>query len=86
MLQGAPSKRSLSPARVNGRIRAREVRVIGEQGEQLGVMSLAAALQLARSRGVDVVEIAPRAKPPICRIVDHGRFRYELSRRRKGKT
>ncbi|HKS38382.1 MAG TPA: translation initiation factor IF-3 [Verrucomicrobiae bacterium] len=86
VLQGAPSKPSLGTVRVNGRIRARKVRVIGERGEQHGVMSLAEALQLARARSVDLVEIAPLAKPPICRMVDYGRFRYEQSRRRKSKT
>lgn len=72
-----------SMVRVNHRIRAREVRVIGEEGEQLGIMPLAEALGLAFSRSLDLVEIAPRARPPICRIVDYGKFRYELSK--KGK-
>ncbi len=86
VLQGAPSKRLHRAVRVNGQIRAHEVCVIGEQGDKLGIMSLSDALQLARSRSIDVVEIAPRAKPPICRIVDYGKFRYESSRKRKGKT
>ena len=86
VLQGTPLKPSLSTARVNGKIQAREVRVIGEQGEQLGIMPLAEALRLAQSRSIDLVEIAPRARPPICRIVDYGKFRYEWSRRRKRKT
>ena len=59
--------------------------VLGEQGEQLGIMPIAEALRLAQSRGIDLVEIAPRARPPTCRIVDYGKFRYELSRRRKRK-
>ena len=70
VLQRAPAKPSLSTARVNGKIQAREVRVIGEQGEQLGIMPLANALSLAQSRSIDVVEMAPHAKPPVCGIVD----------------
>ncbi len=68
--------------RVNGKIRAREVRVIGEEG-QLGVMSLGEALTLARSRGVDLVEVAATANPPVCRLVDYGKFRYEQAKRDK---
>ena len=86
VLQGVPPKLSLSTAKVNGKIRAPEVRVIGEHGEQLGIMPLADALQLAQSRSIDLVEIAPRARPPVCRIVDYGKFRYELSRQRKRKS
>ena len=69
--------------RRNGKIRAREVRVIGGQKEQLGVMSLSAALQLARDKGLDLIEIAPNATPPVCRIVDYGKFLYEESKRNK---
>jgi translation initiation factor IF-3 len=84
VLKGIAPKLSLGdPVRVNGRIRAREVRVIGEHGEQLGIMSLADALNLARSACIDLVEIAPHAKPPVCRLVDYGTFRHELSK--KGK-
>jgi translation initiation factor IF-3 len=68
---------------VNGKIRAREVRVIGEQGAQLGVLPLGDALNLARNAGVDLVEIAPNANPPVCRIVDFGKFRYEQSKKEK---
>ena len=85
VLQGAPKTQSLTPVRINGKIRAREVRVIGEQGEQLGILSLADALSLARSHGIDLVEIAPTAKPPVCRIVDFGRYRYEASNNQKKK-
>jgi translation initiation factor IF-3 len=69
--------------RVNNKIRAREVRVIGDNGEQLGVMSLNEALALARQRGVDLVEIAATATPPVCRVVDYGKFRYEQSKKDK---
>ena len=69
--------------RVNGKIRAREVRVVGDEGKQLGVMPLGDALNLARNEGVDLVEIAPNANPPVCRIVDFGKFRYEQSKKDK---
>ncbi len=69
--------------RRNGKIRAREVRVIGDQKEQLGVMSLTIALQLARDKALDLIEIAPNATPPVCRIVDYGKFLYEESKRNK---
>jgi translation initiation factor IF-3 len=69
--------------RVNGKIRAREVRVIGVDGKQLGVLSLGDALTMARSNGVDLVEIAPNAMPPVCRLVDYGKFRYEQAKREK---
>ncbi len=69
--------------RINGKIRAREVRVIDEAREQLGVISLNDALRLARSKGLDLVEIAPTAVPPVCRIVNYGKFRYEEAKRGK---
>jgi translation initiation factor IF-3 len=80
-----PSRPS-SPAsfvRVNGKIRAREVRVIGTDGKQLGVFSLADAINMARANAVDLVEIAAAANPPVCRLVDYGKFRYEQSKRDK---
>ena len=67
--------------RVNNKIRAREVRVIGENQQQLGVMSLNEALAMARQRGVDLVEIAATANPPVCRLVDYGKFRTSKRRR-----
>ena len=69
--------------RVNGKIRAREVRVIGIEGKQHGVMALGDALNLARASGVDLVEVAPNAVPPVCRVVDFGKYRYEQSKRDK---
>lgn len=69
--------------RRNGKIRAREVRVIDELKQQLGVMSLDKALQLARGKGLDLIEIAANATPPVCRIVDYGKFLYEESKRSK---
>ncbi len=68
---------------INEQIRDREVRVIGEDGEQLGIMSAAQARDLAAQAGVDLVKIAPQAQPPVCRIVDYGKFRYEQSRKQK---
>jgi len=69
--------------RRNGKIRAREVRVIDDNREQLGVMSLDQALRLARGKELDLIEIAPNAVPPVCRIVDYGKFLYEESKRQK---
>jgi len=69
--------------RVNGKIRAREVRVIGVDEKQLGIMSLHEAISLARSHGVDLVEIAPNATPPVCRVVDYGKYRYEQAKKEK---
>ena len=75
-----PNKYSI---RVNHRIRVPEVRVIDEKGGQVGVMQTGAALKMASERGLDLVEIAPEAKPPVCRIVDFGKFRYEQAKRTK---
>ncbi len=69
--------------RRNGKIRAREVRVIDDDKQQLGVIPLDVALKLARSKGMDLVEIAANATPPVCRIVDYGRFLYEEAKRGK---
>lgn len=62
-------------------IRAREVRVVSETGEQLGVLPARDALRVAQERGYDLVEVAPTAKPPVCRIMDFGRYKYEQSKR-----
>jgi translation initiation factor IF-3 len=80
------SPRNSSPAsfvRVNGKIRAREVRVIGVDGQQLGVIPLTEALNLARQHAVDLVEIASTAVPPVCRLVDFGKYRYEIAKKEK---
>ena len=69
--------------RINDKIRAREVRVIGEKGEQLGVIPLSQALQMARERDLDLVEVAPTANPPVCRIFDYGKFRYEQTKKER---
>ncbi|MBK9942827.1 MAG: translation initiation factor IF-3 [Kouleothrix sp.] len=67
--------------RVNNRIRAPQVRLIDEQGAQLGIVSLREALTLAEQRGLDLMEVAPNAVPPVCRIVDYGKFRYEQTKK-----
>lgn len=78
------SQRTREPQhRRNGKIRAREVRVIGDSKEQLGVMSLGDALALARAKNLDLIEIAPNAIPPVCRIVNYGKFLYDESKRSK---
>lgn len=69
--------------RVNGKIRAREVRVIGPDHKQLGVFPLNDALNLARQHGVDLVEISPNAVPPVCRLIEIGKYRYELAKKEK---
>ena len=66
---------------INEQIRDREVRVIGEEGQQLGVMALRDALNMAKDAGVDLVMVSPSANPPVCRIVDYGKFKYEQLRR-----
>ena len=67
--------------RVNDRIRVREVRVIDEEGQQLGIMPPQQAIQMARDRGLDLVEVAPQANPPVCRIIDFGKYLYEQKKR-----
>src|SRR5580765_6398169 len=82
VLQGPPPKPLFSAkARVNGKIRAREVRLIAQNGQDIGIFPTTVALRLARACKHDLVEIAPRAKPPVCRLVDFGKFSFELRRR-----
>jgi translation initiation factor IF-3 len=69
--------------RVNERIRAKEIRVIDEEGQQLGILAPQKALEIARERGFDLVEVAPQANPPVCRIVDFGKYLYEQKKRQK---
>lgn len=77
------SRSSTPQVRINGKIRAREVRVIGPDGQQLGVLPLGDAIRKAQQLGVDLVEVAPNAVPPVCRIVDFGKYKYELSKKEK---
>ena len=72
---------TISELFINEQIRDKEVRVIGEAGEQLGIMSSREALQMAEEAGVDLVKIAPTAKPPVCKLVDYGKYKYELTRK-----
>ena len=68
---------------INDQIRDKEVRVIGAEGGQLGVMSIKDALQVAEEAGMDLVRVSPNAKPPVCKIIDYGKFRYEMARKEK---
>jgi translation initiation factor IF-3 len=78
-MRGGPSRGP--QVRVNERIRVKEVRVIDEEGQQLGIMTPQQAVQIARERGYDLVEVAPQATPPVCRIIDFGKFLYEQKKR-----
>ena len=68
---------------INEQIRDREVRLIGENGDQLGIMSSRDAMKHAQEAGLDLVKIAPTAKPPVCKIIDYSKYKYELSRKEK---
>ena len=68
---------------INEQIRDKEVRVIGENGDQLGIMSAREALKLAEEAELDLVKIAPTANPPVCKIIDYGKYRYEMDRKEK---
>ena len=75
--------KAISELLINEQIREREVRLIGENGDQLGIMSSKDAQKLAREAELDLVLIAPTAKPPVCKIIDYGKYRYELIRKEK---
>mgnify|MGYP000534034277 CR=1 FL=1 len=68
---------------INEQIRDREIRLIGENGEQLGIMSARDAMKMAKEAELDLVKIAPAAKPPVCKIIDYGKYRYEQARKEK---
>jgi translation initiation factor IF-3 len=74
---------TISDLLVNEKIRAREVRLIGEHGEQVGIMSAKEAQMMAREADLDLVMVSPNAKPPVCKIIDYGKYRYELARKEK---
>lgn len=74
---------TISDLMINEQIRDKEVRLVGENGEQLGIMSSRDAQKMADDAGLDLVKIAPTAKPPVCKIVDYGKYRYEQIRREK---
>ncbi len=69
--------------RINERIRVREVRLIGEDGEQVGVLEIAKALAYARERDLDLVEVAAEARPPVCRVLDYSKYKYEQEQKAK---
>ena len=73
----------MSDLMMNGQIRDKEVRVIAENGDQLGVMPVKEAMKLAQEAELDLVKIAPKAPPPVCKIIDYGKYRYELARKEK---
>jgi translation initiation factor IF-3 len=76
-----PTREKRDVTRINDRIRAREIRVIGSDGEQLGVMTPEDALRRAQEEGLDLVEVAPGSQPPVCRIMDYGRYKYEQKKK-----
>ena len=69
--------------KVNKEIRARQVRVIGENGEQLGILHIKEALRAAEDHSLDLVEVSPAAEPPVCKLMDYGKFRYEQAKKEK---
>ena len=73
----------ISELMINEQIRDKEVRLVGENGEQLGIMSVKDAMKIARDANLDLVKIAPTAKPPVCKVIDYGKYRYELARKEK---
>ena len=73
----------ISELMINEQIRDKEVRLINAEGEQLGVMSSKDAMKLAKEANLDLVKIAPNAKPPVCKIIDYGKYRYEMARKEK---
>ncbi len=77
------NKDIIKQLRVNERIRAREVRLVGEKGEQLGIMPLSQALETARKYNLDLVEVAATATPPVCRLLDYGKYKYEQTKKER---
>ncbi|MBU2978948.1 translation initiation factor IF-3 [Alteromonas sp. C1M14] len=82
-MKGANNKAQGDKARINDEIRAREVRLIGKEGEQVGIVSLAEAMQSAAEASLDLVEISPNAEPPVCKVMDYGKFLFEKSKAQK---
>ncbi|MCR4418437.1 MAG: translation initiation factor IF-3 [Ignavibacteria bacterium] len=77
------AKDSNRELRINEQIRVPQIRVIDTDGTQLGIMSPREALKIAESKGLDLVEIVPQAKPPVCKIIDYGKYRYEVQKKEK---
>ncbi len=69
--------------RINEQIRVREVRLIDDEGEQEGVVPTEQALEMAREKGLDLVEVAPNAKPPVCKLIDYGKYKYEMDKKNR---
>ncbi|MEQ9618173.1 MAG: translation initiation factor IF-3 [Deltaproteobacteria bacterium] len=85
-IRKSKGSRSREPeVRINQRIRAREVRLVDVGGEQLGVVPIREALNISEERGVDLVEVAPNANPPVCRLMDYGKYKYELKKQANAK-
>ncbi|MCP4281979.1 MAG: translation initiation factor IF-3, partial [Alteromonas sp.] len=82
-MKGANNKAQGDKARINDEIKAREVRLIGKDGEQVGVVTLAEATRNAEEAGLDLVEISPNAEPPVCKVMDYGKFLFEKSKAQK---
>ncbi len=80
---GEVNRDIIKKLRVNERIIAREVRLVGEKGEQLGVMTLRQALETAKKDNLDLVEVAPTAAPPVCRLLDYGKYKYEQTKKER---
>jgi translation initiation factor IF-3 len=78
-----PIRRDSDEPRVNQRIRIPEIRLVDEEGNQVGVVATAIAMQMAEERGLDLVEVSPNSRPPVCRIMDFGKYKYEQSKRAK---
>ncbi len=74
---------TISDLMINEQIRDKEIRLVGEDGEQLGIMSAREALNMAKEADLDLVKIAPKAAPPVCKIIDYGKYKYELARKDK---
>ena len=79
-------ERNQDQTRINNNIRERQVRVISEKGEQLGVLSIDDALSRAQDVGLDLVEVAPNEKPPVCRIMDYGKYKYDKSKKKQSQS
>jgi len=69
---------------VNERVKAREVRLIDDEGKQLGIIPTSEALKIAKERGLDLVEVSPKTVPPVCKIMDYGKFKYQIAKKGAG--
>ncbi len=80
-----PRRRTIPDYRINERIRATEVRLVGQDGEQRGIMPSEDALKIAQEAELDLVEVAPEADPPVCKLLDYGKFKYRQKKKRQGQ-